>query len=106
MGEPTTLERLHSAVTADPRFAAVERDQLVPMDSDGITHQHVRILDVTLDGVPVLLRVPRLSQWNMPPAQQIAYEAACFERAQQSGCTPRIFGAFDVSEEIVAEPVP
>ena len=100
MGEPETLDKLHQAVIADPRFAALEREQLEPLENDGITHHHVRLREVTVDDAPVLLRVPRLSQWNMAPEQQIAYEAACFERAQQSGCTPKFFGAFEVSDAL------
>ena len=94
------LDSLYRAIQAEPRFANLERDQLEPSNSDGITHQHVYLRDVTVAGTSVLLRVPRLSQWNMPPEQQLAYEAACFQRAQQSGCTPRIFGTIGISDEL------
>jgi Ser/Thr protein kinase RdoA (MazF antagonist) len=100
VGEPDMLDRLHKAVIADPRFESLEREQLVPLENDGITHWHVRLTDVAVDDTPVLLRIPRLSQWDMPPEQQILYEAACFQRAQQSGCTPKFFGAFNVSESL------
>ena len=100
MGEADPLDSLYQAILTDPRLKSVEREQLEPSDSDGITHQHVHLRDVTVAGTPVLLRVPRLSQWNMPPEQQIAYEAACFQRAQQSGCTPRFFGALGVSDNL------
>ena len=92
------LDTLHQAIRSEPRLAHVKREQLERCDTDGIAHRHVRLRDVTIDDIPVLLRIPRLSQWNMPAERQIAYEAACFQRAQRSGCTPRFLGALGIRD--------
>lgn len=49
----------------------------------GLAHWHVRLV-----GSGWLARIPKQSQLNLPPAQHLAYEAACFERAAPSRHTP------------------
>jgi hypothetical protein len=53
----------------------------------GVAHDHFRIGDTG-----AILRVPRLSQWSLAPAENLAYQAACFARAEPSGQTPRLLG--------------
>ncbi|GIK96222.1 MAG: hypothetical protein BroJett029_04310 [Alphaproteobacteria bacterium] len=93
-----------------PGFADVRPDALQPMDVGGIAHDHVRVA-----GRGAVLRVPRLSQFGMAPEENLAYQAACFERAQPSAHTPRLVGVLPagpalpsgalVVEEIVGRPV-
>lgn len=80
------------------------------MEVGGIAHAHVRVL-----GRGVVLRLPRVSQLGLPPAENLAYQAACFERAEPSDRTPRLIGLLPVApelpggvlvvEEIVGRPV-
>jgi hypothetical protein len=56
-----------------------------PLPEKGAAHTHWR-----LGGTGLLLRVPRLSQWGLAPAENLAYQAACFRRAGPSGATPRL----------------
>jgi hypothetical protein len=58
---------------------------LEPLPDKGLAHAHLR-----LRGTGLLARVPKQSQLGLPAAQHLAYEAACFGRAQASGHTPRV----------------
>ncbi len=90
-GEARRAE-LARALARLPEFAAVEAADLDPVESSGIAHRHFRIL-----GTGALLRVPRLSQFGLPPAENIAYQAASFERAHASGRTPRLIASLPPS---------
>jgi hypothetical protein len=103
-------EGLARALAELPEFSATGPDALQPMRVGGIAHQHFRIA-----GRGAVLRVPQLSQFGFAPAENLAYQAAAFERAYASGRTPRLiatlpvgpdlpFGAL-VVEEIVGRPV-
>lgn len=75
----------------------------------GLAHRHLR-----LAGTGVLARVPKQSQMDLPAAANLAYQAACFERAAASGHTPSLHGVLPPStglprgallvEEIVGRP--
>lgn len=91
------LEPVSRELSKDERFTDVAPDALVPLDRDGITHTHVEVQGAVIDDRPILLRIPKLSQWGMSPEQQLAYEATCFERAARSGVTPRYHGVLPVS---------
>ena len=79
---------LARALAQLPEFAAVGPAELEPIDSGGIAHEHIRIL-----GTGAILRVPRLSQFGLPPSENLAYQAASFERAHASGRTPRLIAS-------------
>jgi hypothetical protein len=78
---------LAAALRALPGFAALAEDALEPIGFTGMAHDHLRIR-----GRGLVLRVPRVSQWAMPPEINLAYQAACFRRAAPSGRTPRLDG--------------
>ena len=75
----------------------------------GLAHLHLR-----LPGSGMLARVPKQSQMQLPASDNLAYQAACFERMAPSGHTPRLFGLLPLSahlprgallvEEIVGRP--
>jgi hypothetical protein len=65
------------------RDAHVPAEVLEPLPMKGVAHDHFR-----LPGLGLVLRVPRLSQMALPPEENLAYQAACFERAQRSRHTP------------------
>ncbi|HXV25265.1 MAG TPA: aminoglycoside phosphotransferase family protein [Alphaproteobacteria bacterium] len=83
---------------------------LEPLNVKGIAHDHLR-----LSGSGLLLRVPRQSQFALPPEDNLRYQAACFERAFPSGHTPRLEGVIRprpglpmgalLVEEIVGRPM-
>jgi aminoglycoside phosphotransferase (APT) family kinase protein len=81
------LSALHRALLDLPAFARVGRDDLVPMEVKGLAHDHVAIR-----GTGALLRVPKQSQFALSAADNLAYQAACFERVSVSGHAPRLHG--------------
>jgi len=91
------LDALYDALTARADCPGVARDDLVPLDVGGIAHDHVRVEGLRIDGLPVLLRAPRLSQWGLEPRDNLAYQQTCFTRAHPSGVTPRLLGVLAVS---------
>ena len=64
------------------------------MREKGVAHAHYR-----LPG-GFVLRVPRLSQWALAPADNLAYQAACFRRAEPSGATPRLHAVLPVGADL------
>jgi Ser/Thr protein kinase RdoA (MazF antagonist) len=89
--------------------AGLRPEDIVKMREKGVAHAHFR-----LAGRGLVLRVPRLSQWALPPEENLAYQVACFRRAEPSGATPRLAAVLPVSdalprgallvEEIVGQP--
>ena len=92
MAEPALIDVLRRALAGVPRLAGLAEAPLAPLPGRGVAHDHFTAEGVTFDGVPVVLRVPRVSQWGLAPERQLAYEAAAFQRAEPSGVTPRFFG--------------
>ncbi|WP_127999523.1 aminoglycoside phosphotransferase family protein [Piscinibacter defluvii] len=60
---------------------------IAPLADAGLAHAHLRLV-----GTGVLARVPKQSQLDLPAAANLAYQAACFERAAPSGHVPRLHG--------------
>jgi aminoglycoside phosphotransferase (APT) family kinase protein len=92
MADPALIDVLRGALADLPRFAPLVTARLAPLPGRGIAHDHFAVEGARLEGVPVVLRVPRVSQWGLAPAQQLDYEAAAFARAEPSGVTPRFLG--------------
>lgn len=69
--------RLQALVGHDPT--------LVPLADTGLAHWHVRI-----EGTGWLARIPKQSQMGLAAQANLAYEAACFERAAACGHVPRL----------------
>jgi hypothetical protein len=76
---------LHAALCAMPGFERLGRSALEPAGFVGTTHDHVRI-----KGTSYILRLPRLSQWDLAAEINLAYQATGFRRAAPSGHTPRL----------------
>lgn len=77
------------SATVTARLAAALRDSaspwagaaLVRLPDKGLAHDHVRIT-----GSGLLARIPKQSQMRLTPADNLAYQAACFERAAARPC--------------------
>ena len=89
------LAALHRALTARAEFRAIRRDAFRPLPTTGLAHDHVAIA-----GTGLLLRVPKQSQLALDAAANLAYQAACFERASASGHTPRLHGVLAPGPEL------
>ncbi|WP_298827387.1 hypothetical protein [uncultured Piscinibacter sp.] len=82
---------------------------LEALPDSGLAHAHFR-----LAGTGVLARLPKQSQMDLRAADNLAYQAACFERASASGHAPRLHGVLPPSpalprgallvEEIIGRP--
>ncbi len=93
----TSLSALHHALTTLPEFAGLPLHALRHLPTKGISHDHVEI-----HGRPLLLRIPRFSQWGAAPADQLAYEQAAFRRAHECGHTPALHATLSVSGPLPA----
>ncbi len=78
------LDRLAAALASHPRYGGL---RLAPLTDKGLAHDHVRLV-----GSGLLLRVPKQSQFGYAAADNLAYQAACFERVAASGHGPRLDG--------------
>ena len=86
------LDDLHRALEAGD-FSDVAREALRPLKAQGLAHDHV-----ALGKTGVLARVPKQSQFGYAAADNLAYQAACFERVSASGHGPRLYGVLQPSE--------
>ena len=66
--------------------------QLQVLPDSGLAHTHVRLV-----GHGALARVPKQSQMGLASDVNLAYQAACFERAAASGHTPALLGVLPPS---------
>ena len=74
-------QRLATAIEqASLRWAG---SKLEVLPDSGLAHTHVRLV-----GHGALARIPKQSQMNLAAAANLAYQAACFERACRSGHAP------------------
>ncbi|HLI12932.1 MAG TPA: aminoglycoside phosphotransferase family protein [Alphaproteobacteria bacterium] len=84
-----------AALRALPAFRNLAPDALEPAGFAGMAHDHLR-----LKGLGLVLRIPRVSQWALPAAVNLAYQAAAFRRAAPSGHTPRLYAVLPPSEPL------
>lgn len=68
---------------------------LQPLPDQGLAHAHVR-----LAGSGLLARIPKHSQVDLGPRDNLAHQAACFARAQPCGHTPALAGVLPVSADL------
>jgi aminoglycoside phosphotransferase (APT) family kinase protein len=89
------LDALCDALSKLPDFAGIARADLTRMNVKGLAHDHV-----ALRGRDQLLRVPKQSQFALSADDNLAYQAACFERVSRAGRAPRLHGVIQPSAEI------
>ena len=65
---------------------------LVVLPDSGLAHTHIRIV-----GHDALARIPKQSQMDLAPEANLAYQKACFERAEPSAHTPALLGVLPPS---------
>lgn len=84
---------LAAALARQPGLAGIAPGDLVPMPQKGVAHAHFRV-----GRHGMVLRVPRLSQWALAAADNLAYQAECFRRAAPSGATPKLHAALPITD--------
>lgn len=90
--DPATVAR-HLA--REPGFEGLGADRLQPVATEGAGHVHLRVA-----GAAALVRIPRFSQVADDPAAHLAYQAACFARAGETGRTPRLRAVLAVTPDL------
>jgi hypothetical protein len=81
-GGASRIEGVRAALAAR---LAMTVDDLVPLADTGLAHDHIVIADSGM-----LARIPKQSQMDLAPDENLTYQAVCFERAGESGHTPRL----------------
>jgi aminoglycoside phosphotransferase (APT) family kinase protein len=84
------LSRLAKALAAERQLGG---RGLEPLAVKGLAHDHVR-----LKGTGLLLRIPKQSQFGFRAADNLAYQAACFERVAASGHGPKLSAVLPPSD--------
>ncbi len=98
MSDSDDLDALCAALNRAELLAVpveIKRDDLRRLPEKGLAHDHVRVV-----GTGCLLRVPRQSQFALAAAENLAYQAACFEHASQGAHAPRLHGVLPPSREL------
>ncbi len=73
-------------------LATLPLSALEVLHDQGLAHDHIRLGDTEL-----LARLPKQSQWQHSPADNLAYQAHCFRACVLSGATPKLQAVLPVS---------
>lgn len=87
MSRDAKRQALAAALSALPGWGERTTEELRDLQDKGLAHDHYRIA-----GTAWLLRVPKQSQFGYSAHDNLAYQAACFERVSQSGHAPHLGG--------------
>ncbi|QPL46741.1 aminoglycoside phosphotransferase family protein [Halomonas sp. A40-4] len=94
---PTPLQARLQSLEAVLQEANISYQSLSPMADTGLAHDHVWL---HREGADWVARLPKQSQMNLGPADNLAYEAACYQRASQGGHVPGLHGLLEVSDRL------
>ena len=95
---PTPIEARLEALASELKRAGVSYRELSPMADTGLAHDHVWVQ--RSDGDDWVARLPKQSQMNLPPQENLAYQAACYQRASPGGHTPHLHGVLPPSNAL------
>ncbi|MEL0003153.1 MAG: aminoglycoside phosphotransferase family protein [Rhodospirillales bacterium] len=88
-----TQTSLNEAVKLALREYGLDTSEVLLISGNGVSHTHYKI-----GSSPWILRVPRLSQMNLSPIDQLLLQEAAFKRAEASGMTPKFLATIPISE--------
>lgn len=92
---PTPIEARLEALATELKRAGTAYRELTPMVDTGLAHDHVWIQ--RRGGDDWVARLPKQSQMNLPPEENLAYQAACYQRSNPGGHTPALHGVLPTS---------
>ena len=95
---PTPTEARLQALATELKRAGIVYRELTPMADTGLAHDHVWVH--RSGGDDWVARLPKQSQMNLPPEENLAYQSACYQRASQGGHTPKIYDALPPSDAL------
>ncbi len=84
---------LKAALREDARLRSLVEHPLAKLTDKGLAHDHLRLV-----GSGLLLRIPKQSQRGYAPADNLRYQAACFQRVSRSGHGPVLHGLLEPRE--------
>ena len=90
----TTMSAIADAVSS-LLGGEVAAGDLIPLPAKGVAHDHWHV-----KGQDVVVRLPRLTAFDLGSEANIAYQQAAFERARASGMVPRLAGACAPSPDL------
>lgn len=94
------LAALARIATRLPGAGRVDGASLEILPTTGLAHDHLRPRGVLIEGLPILLRVPRTSFWGLAPEDALARQAEAFRRLAPSGRTPRLLAVFEPEQDL------
>ncbi|MDC1428200.1 hypothetical protein N8156_05780, partial [Rhodospirillaceae bacterium] len=77
MNDETQLKHLHGILSALAMFSNLKQQDLKFLPSKGLVHDHIQIAANRLGYSPMIIRLPRLSQFELNPNKNLEYQAAC-----------------------------
>ena len=77
------------------KFREVAFEDLEPLQTKGLNHAHIRVRNAS-----AVLRIPRLSAYDLDPVRNLEYQQTCFTRSLPSGVTPRLIDLIEPREEV------
>lgn len=95
---PTPIEARLEALATELKRAGTTYRELTPMVDTGLAHDHVWIQ--RSDGHDWVARLPKQSQMNLPPEENLAYQTACYQRSNPGGHTPELHGVLTPSRAL------
>ena len=95
---PTPTEARLQALATELKRAGITYRELTPMADTGLAHDHVWIHRSGDDDW--VARLPKQSQMNLPPEENLAYQSACYERSSIGGHTPMLYGSLAPSDAL------
>lgn len=94
---PTSIKARLQALATELKRAGIAYRELSPMADTGLAHDHVW---VHRDGVDWVARLPKQSQMNLPPEENLAYQVTCYQRSSVGGHTPHLHDVLPPSEAL------
>jgi hypothetical protein len=98
MNDETQLKHLHGILSALAMFSNLKQQDLKFLPSKGLVHDHIQIAANRLGCSPMIIRLPRLSQFELNPNKNLEYQAACFSKASLSNHTPKLIVVLEPSK--------
>ncbi|HDZ48927.1 hypothetical protein LCGC14_0073040 [marine sediment metagenome] len=92
---PTSIEARLEALATELKRTGNAYRKLTPMVDTGLAHDHIWIQRSA--GDDWVARLPKQSQMNLPPEENLAYQAACYQRSNPGGHTPALHGVLPPS---------
>lgn len=100
MATDLDLRNLHAELMKLNGFVTLALEEMKPLPSRGLTHDHVLLGERLWKGRRLVVRVPRLSRPGVTAEEALALQAECFRRTGPSRHTPTLVLTLDPSPRL------